>query len=73
VVTLKDDPAFFPAVNCMVSYFYNYRYDASEHEFHAPLVHAQVAVIADKYDCASLFRYARDSLAESMSAVVCHE
>jgi hypothetical protein len=57
----------------MVSYFYNNDYDISEHDVHEPLLHAQVTVIADKYDCASLFEYARGSLAESMSAVVCHE
>jgi predicted RNA-binding Zn-ribbon protein involved in translation (DUF1610 family) len=73
LVTLRDDPEFLSAINCMVSYFYNNRYDASNHQFHAPLLHAQIAVIADKYDCASLFKYARDSLAESMSAVVGHE
>jgi hypothetical protein len=73
VVTLKDDPEFLPAIHCMVSYFYNDDYDASEHDVHEPLLHAQVTVIADKYDCASLFKYARDSLAESMSVVVCHE
>jgi hypothetical protein len=73
VVTLKDDPEFLPAIHCMVSYFYNNDYDASEHDVHEPLLHAQVTVIADKYDCASLFKYARDSLAESMSVVVCHE
>jgi hypothetical protein len=73
VVTLKDDPEFLSAINCMVSYFYNNHYDTSEHDTHAPLPHAQVAVIADKYDCASLFRYARYSLTESMSDVVGHE
>lgn len=46
----------------MVSYFYNAEYDTELHATPSALLHAQVAILADKYDCASLFKLAKISL-----------
>jgi hypothetical protein len=53
----------------MVSYFYEAGYNASAYETSEPLLHAQVAIIADKYDCASLYKLAKTSLANTIEAV----
>jgi hypothetical protein len=69
VITLKDDPDFANAIDCMVSYFYEASYNASKHDTSEPLLHAQVAIIADKYDCPSLYELARTSFANTVEAV----
>jgi hypothetical protein len=66
---LKDDPEFANAIDCMVSYFYKAGYDTSQYETSESLLHAQVATIADKYDCASLYKLARTSFADTVNAV----
>jgi hypothetical protein len=69
VVTLNDDPEFVDAIECMVSYFYNAGYDITKYQTSESLLHAQVAVIADKYDCASLYKIARTSFANTVKNV----
>lgn len=66
VITLKDEPEFADAIDCMLSYFYRAGYDASRYDTSTPLLHARVAIIADKYDCASLYKLAETSLASSI-------
>lgn len=56
---------FANAVDCMMSYFYEANYDASKYDTAEPLVHAQVAIIADKYNCASLYKLARTFFANT--------
>ncbi|EMD86653.1 hypothetical protein COCC4DRAFT_33152 [Bipolaris maydis ATCC 48331] len=53
----------------MVSYFYNANYNASQYDMSESLLHAQVATIADKYDCASLCKLARTSFANAVNAI----
>jgi len=53
----------------MVSYFYEAGYDASKYETPECLLHAQVATIADKYDCASLYKLAKTSFANTVKTV----
>lgn len=53
----------------MVSYFYNANYDTSKYDASESLLHTQVAIIADKYDCASLYRLAKTSFANAIEAV----
>jgi hypothetical protein len=48
VITLEDEPEFADAVDCMVSYFYEANYHASQHDTTECLLHAQIAIIADK-------------------------
>lgn len=69
MITLEDEPEFADAVDCMVSYFYEAGYDATKYETPEPLLHAQVATIADKYDCASLYKLANTSFARSVRTV----
>ncbi|KAH7078407.1 hypothetical protein FB567DRAFT_135069 [Paraphoma chrysanthemicola] len=69
VITLHDDPEFADAIDCMVSYFYKASYDVSQYEISESLLHAQVAIMADKYDCASLYKLARTSFAKAINAV----
>ncbi|KAK7178268.1 BTB/POZ domain-containing protein [Paraphaeosphaeria sporulosa] len=69
VVTLEDDLQYANAVDCMVSYFYQAGYDASKYNAPEPLLHAQVAILADKYDCASLYSLAKTSFSETIEAV----
>lgn len=66
MVSLKDEPEFADAIDCMLSYFYRAGYDASRYDASTPLLHARVAIIADKYDCASLYKLAKTSLASSI-------
>ena len=66
---MKDDPEFVDAVDCMVSYFYEAGYNASKYDTPAPLLHAQVAIIADKYDCASLYTLASTWFANTVKTV----
>ncbi|PVH90153.1 hypothetical protein DM02DRAFT_79809 [Periconia macrospinosa] len=68
-VTLEDSPEFADAIDCMVSYFYNANYDTSKYNASESLLHAQVAIIADEYDCASLYRLAKISFANAIKAV----
>ncbi|KAF2275229.1 uncharacterized protein EI97DRAFT_81740 [Westerdykella ornata] len=68
-INLHDDPEFANALDCMVSYFYNAGYHASKYDTSASLLHAQVAVIADKYDCPTLYKLAKTSFAKSMIAM----
>ncbi len=53
----------------MVSYFYDASYDASKYNTLEPLLHAQVVTIADKYDCASLYKLAEKSSANTVTAI----
>lgn len=53
----------------MVSYFYNASYNTSHYDTSESLLHAQVATIADKYYCASLYKLARTSFAKTVKAV----
>ena len=69
MVTLKDDPEFADAVDCMVSYFYEAGYNATKYDTSESLLHAQVATIADKYDCASLYKLARTSFASIIKII----
>ncbi|KAJ6199969.1 hypothetical protein J3E72DRAFT_238593 [Bipolaris maydis] len=69
VVTLQDDIEFTDAVDCMVSYVYEAGYNASKYSTSESLLHAQVAILADKYDCASLYDLARTSFANTVKAV----
>jgi len=69
VITLNDDPEFADAIHCMVSYFYKANYRPSEYDTSESLLHAQVAIMADKYDCASLFELARSSFANAVKGV----
>jgi hypothetical protein len=69
VITLNDNPEFANAIDCMVSYFYKADYNVSQYDTSESLLHAQVATIADKYDCASLFKLARTSFADTVNAV----
>lgn len=48
VIELKDEIKFADAIDCMVFYFYMAGYDADAYNCYEPLLHAQVAVIADK-------------------------
>lgn len=57
------------AIDCMVTYFYKAGYDSEEYCQSEALLHAQVAVIADKYDCESLFSLAKTSFANSVEDV----
>jgi hypothetical protein len=69
VITLNDDPEFADAIDCMVSYFYEAGYNVSQYDTSESLLHAQVATIADKYDCASLYKLAKSSFANTINAV----
>jgi hypothetical protein len=69
VITLNEYPAFADAIDCMVSYFYKAGYNVSQYDTSEYLLHAQVATIADKYDCASLYKVARASFADTVNAV----
>jgi hypothetical protein len=53
----------------MVTYFYKAGYNVSQYDTSESLLHAQVATIADKYDCASLYKLARISFADTVNAV----
>lgn len=63
VINLKDEPEFADAVDCMMEYFYRAGYDTAKYDMSSPLLHAQVAVVADKYECTSLYDLAKKSLA----------
>jgi hypothetical protein len=52
-----------------VSYFYEAGYNASKYDTSEALLHAQVAILADKYDCASLYRLEKESFERSVEAV----
>lgn len=73
VVTLKDDSAFADALDCMVSYFYEADYDAYSYETTEPLLHAQVAIPADKYDCESLHKLACTFFVKSAKTLGCDD
>ncbi|KAF9730209.1 hypothetical protein PMIN04_012258 [Paraphaeosphaeria minitans] len=68
VITLQDDYRYANATDCMVSYFYQAGYDASKYDTIESLLHAQVAILADKYDCASLYSLARSSFSNTIEA-----
>lgn len=53
----------------MVSYFYEAGYDASKYHTSDSLLHAQVATIADKYDCKYLYELASSLLKDSLEGV----
>lgn len=66
---MKDEPEFADAIDCMLSYFYRAVYDTAGRDSSAPLLHARVAVVADRYACASLFELAKKSLASCIGTV----
>ncbi|KAF2845648.1 hypothetical protein T440DRAFT_493225 [Plenodomus tracheiphilus IPT5] len=72
-ITLDDEPEYADAVDCMVLYFYEAGYNAHKYDTSEALLHAQVAILADKYDCASLYRLAKTSFAESIQVVESNE
>lgn len=51
-----------------MSYFYRASYEPTRYGVAIPLLHAQVAIIADKYVATSLWRLAVDALAVSIGA-----
>lgn len=53
----------------MVSYFYEAGYKVSTYSTCEPLLHVQIAIMADKYVCASLYELARSSFANTINAV----
>lgn len=53
----------------MVSYFYEAGYTASKYDTSEALLHAQVAILADKYDCTSLYRLAKTLFETSVQVV----
>lgn len=65
-ITLKDDPIFVNAIDCMISYFYAASYDVTKYDTSEALLHAQVAVMADKYACGSLFKLAQAQFGEAI-------
>ncbi|KAK7183848.1 uncharacterized protein CC84DRAFT_1089157 [Paraphaeosphaeria sporulosa] len=69
VITLEDDGEMADALDCMVSYFYEAGYDTSKYSTPGTLLHAQVAVVADKYDCPSLYKLASASFAKQVPSV----
>jgi hypothetical protein len=69
VIPLNDEPHFVDAIDCMVSYFSESNYDASKYTTSAALLHAQVAIMADKYDCASLYKLANISFTEGVNTI----
>lgn len=66
---MKDEPEYADAIDCMVSYLYGGGYDASKYDTSEALLHAQVAIVADKYDYTSLYKLAKISFAGSIQAV----
>ncbi|OAL55999.1 hypothetical protein IQ07DRAFT_660303 [Pyrenochaeta sp. DS3sAY3a] len=54
VITLMDNDQFLDAIDCMVTYFYQADYVTTALSKDAALFHAQVVIIANKYDCESL-------------------
>lgn len=46
----------------MASYFYEAGYNASKYDTSEALLHAQVAILADKYDCQSLYKLRKSHL-----------
>ncbi len=56
MITLEDDAEFGDAIAAMVTYFYSAGYNASEYATNEAMLHAQVSIIADKYDCTSLLK-----------------
>jgi hypothetical protein len=53
----------------MVSYFYEAGYNASKYDTSKALLYAQVAILADKYNCASLYRLAKNLFGKSVEVV----
>lgn len=53
----------------MVSYFYQASYDCSEYSIPESLLHAQVAILADKYVCLSLYDLARISFSKTIGNI----
>jgi hypothetical protein len=53
----------------MVSYFYQASYDCSKYTTSESLLHAQVAILADKYVCPSLYDLARTSFLKTIENV----
>ena len=66
---MEDDTEFANAIDSMVSYFYKAKYDPTKYKTHGSLLHAQVATIADKYNCPSLYKLARTSFAETVETI----
>jgi hypothetical protein len=68
VFTLQENPHYANAVDCMVTYFYQAGYNASKHDTIETLLHTQIAILADNYDCTSLYRLARSSFSNTVEA-----
>lgn len=59
-IKLNDEADLVDAVDCMVSYFYSAAYNTSAYSRYEPLLHSQVATLADKYIVPGLSQLARD-------------
>ncbi|CAI6227025.1 unnamed protein product [Periconia digitata] len=68
-ISLHDDPVYLNAIDCMVSYFHQAEYNCSDYTIPESLLHAQVAIIADKYICGSLYDLARTSFLKTIQEV----
>jgi hypothetical protein len=68
-MTLYDASGYADAVDCMESYFHEAGYHSSRYDTSEALLHAQVAILADKYDCQSPYILAKRSYGESVQAV----
>lgn len=66
---MKDDPEFADAIDCMLSYFHKAAYNVTKYDKPQSLIHAQVAIIADKYDCGSLYELASTSYAITVKTI----
>jgi hypothetical protein len=53
----------------MVTFFYEASYTASKYKTSEALLHAQVAILADKYHCSSLYKFARLSFVKTVQTV----
>lgn len=53
----------------MVSYFYEANYDCMKYDTPQPLLHAQTAIISDKYDCPSLLKVANARFSDSLGHI----
>jgi hypothetical protein len=57
------------AIDCMVCYIYEAGYNVSSFPQCQPLLHAQVAIIADKCDCASLYKLAKTLFVDTVLSI----
>lgn len=69
MIALRDDLEFAYAIDCMVSYFHEADYNVSQYKNPESVLHGQVAIIADKYDCKSLYKLSGTLFARTMNTV----